>query len=471
MGYSDASITSLLKPLSRSSRNVNIPSIPLEPEKDGGYAVSTGPWPLEFAAPSEVDALSHSFHSVGRLNYSRGLPQYLRNEVNVKQYYDYLSTEIWAGLVRLTGADENGNLPTNGVFTEAETGRPYGTYTSDITNSTRVDPGPGEGGGSGSGGVTAVYTGLGLIGGPIFAEGTISLLPPTGGAIGGVKQGANITIDPDGTISSSASGSGTVESITFNNGLTGGTVTKTGTVGVSVGTGLKIDTNGTLAIKPGTTGEIGGVKAGTAISISTEGAVSVLPPAGPVIGGVKAGTGVSIATDGTISVNDAPSSGIVLLDNLSSSFNGTLTSFPLTVGGRQYSPGSSASIMITVGNVTQPTPGGYSVTGSTITFTSPPPAGADFYGIGLNGTLQQLPQAGFNVSLLDDISSLFNGTATQFTLKVGGTPYTPTASYYAYISVGGIVQSTPSAYSVTGSTITFTAAPPTGATFYGVAFG
>ena len=472
MGYSDASITSLLKPLSRSARNVNIGNISVEPERNGGYAVATGPWPLEFASPSEIDALSHSFHSVGRLNYSRGLPQYQRNELNVKQYYDYLATELWAGLVRLTGADENGNLPTNGVFTEAETGRPYGTYTSDITNSTRVDPGPGEGGGGGGGGVNAVYTGPGLVGGPIFAEGTISLLPPTGGAIGGVKQGTNITIDPDGTINASGGGgSGSVSSITFNNGLTGGTVTTTGTVGVNVGVGLKIDTNGTLAVKPGTAGEIGGVKAGTAISISTEGAVSVLPPTGPVIGGVKAGTGVTIAADGTISVSSAPSSGIVLIDNLSSSFNGVLSSFPLTVGGRVYTPGSSASVLITVGNVPQPSPSSYSVTGSTITFTTPPPAGADFYGVGLNGTLQSLPQAGYSVVLLDDISSLFNGTTVQFTLKVSGTPYSPTASYYAYISIGGCVQSTPSAYTVTGSTITFTAAPPAGATFYGIAFG
>jgi hypothetical protein len=242
-------------------------------------------------------------------------------------------------------------------------------------------------------------------------------------------------------------------------------------VGVNVGTGLRIDPDGTLAVKPGSTSEVGGVKAGTAISISGEGAISVLPPAGPVIGGVKQGTGVTITPDGTISVNAAPSPGIVLLDSLTSSFNGTRTQFPLTVGGSGYTPTSSSAVMITVGNVPQPTPAAYSVSGSTITFTSAPPAGADFYGIGLNGALQLLPTAGLQTVQLDDISSGFNGTATQFTLKVGGTPYSPTASYYAYIVVGGIVQATPSAYSVTGSTITFSGAPPSGATFYGIAFG
>jgi hypothetical protein len=127
--------------------------------------------------------------------------------------------------------------------------------------------------------------------------------------------------------------------------------------------------------------------------------------------------------------------------------------------------------MVTVGNVPQSTPGAYTVAGSTITFTAPPPAGAAFYGIGLNGALTLLPEAGFQTVKLDDISSDFDGTATDFTLKVGGTPYSPTASYYAYIVVGGIVQATPSAYSVTGSTITFTTAPPSGSTFYGIAFG
>jgi hypothetical protein len=472
MGYTQSDITTLLQPRFRSYRNVYLADLAIKPSQNGGYAITTGPWPIDFIRPSQLDAVSHSFHSVGRLDYSRGLPQYVRNEVNIKQYYDYLSTAIWGGSLTVSGADELGHFLTTGEFTQAETGRPIGNYTSDIKNATRVDPGPGEGGGGGGGdGVSAVYTGTGLTGGPIFAEGTISLVPPTAGQIGGVKAGANITISADGTISSQAGGAGTVTSITFGTGLSGGTITTTGTVGINVGTGLIIDTSNKLTLKPGTVSEIGGVKAGTATSISPEGAISVLPPSGPLIGGVKQGAGVTIASDGTISVNDTPSAGIVLIDDISPVFNGIQNQFSLTVGGKPYTPTNSESALITVGNVPQPTPSAYTISGSTITFSSPPPGGSSFYGLGFDGTIQSLLAAGIAVIKLDDISSQFNGTAKQFTLKQAGTPYSPVASYYALITLGGVVQQTPDSYSITGSTITFTEAPVAGTTFYGIAFG
>jgi hypothetical protein len=124
-----------------------------------------------------------------------------------------------------------------------------------------------------------------------------------------------------------------------------------------------------------------------------------------------------------------------------------------------------------VGNVPQPTPSAYTITGSTITFSSPPPGGSSFYGLGFDGTIQSLLAAGIAVIKLDDISSQFNGTAKQFTLKQAGTPYSPVASYYALITLGGVVQQTPDSYSITGSTITFTEAPVAGTAFYGIAFG
>jgi len=473
MGYSDTFISKLLGPRIESFRNQAIGTFTEKPTD--GYALSTGFWPVCFAQPSQLNSLSHSLHSVGRLFYSKGLPPFLKNEITTKQYYDYISTEVWGGTLLLTGGDELGNLPTSGELTQTGTGRPYDTYSSEITDYTRTDTGgagDSSGGGGGGGTVSAIYTGVGLSGGPIITQGTINLLPPQQGNIGGVKAGANVTIDPDGTINAEGGGGGgTITSITFTNGLSGGTVTASGTVGINAGTGLSIDANNNLNVKPGSTSEIGGVKAGTAITISTEGAVSVLPPAGPVIGGVKQGDGVTIAVDGTISVNNTPSAGIVLIDDFSTQFNGTRTQFALTVAGKPYTPTNSESVLITVGNIVQPTPAAYTIAGSTITFSSPPPAGLAFYGVGLNGTVQSLLTAGINILKLDDISAGFNGTATQFTLKVNGTPYTPTASYYAYISIGGIVQQTPEAYDVVGSTITFTSAPPADATFYGIAFG
>ena len=67
---------------------------------------------------------------------------------------------------------------------------------------------------------------------------------------------------------------------------------------------------------------------------------------------------------------------------------------------------------------------------------------------------------------LDDLSSQFNGTRLSFILRVGGVAVTPGSNLLIF--VGGVPQIAGSSYSVAGSTITFTGAPPTGATFVGV---
>ena len=72
---------------------------------------------------------------------------------------------------------------------------------------------------------------------------------------------------------------------------------------------------------------------------------------------------------------------------------------------------------------------------------------------------------------LDDISSGFDGSETEFTLQVGSTNVTPPKETTLLISVGGILQEPISAYTVSGSTLTFTAAPASGADFFGVMLG
>ena len=72
---------------------------------------------------------------------------------------------------------------------------------------------------------------------------------------------------------------------------------------------------------------------------------------------------------------------------------------------------------------------------------------------------------------LDDISSGFDGSDTAFTLQVGSANVTPPKETTLLISVGGILQEPITAYTVSGSTLTFTAAPATGADFFGVMLG
>lgn len=78
-----------------------------------------------------------------------------------------------------------------------------------------------------------------------------------------------------------------------------------------------------------------------------------------------------------------------------------------------------------------------------------------------------------NIRQIDNISSSFNGSTTAFTLQVGGVSVSPASAQQLIIAVGGVLQ-TPGAsggYTVSGSTITFTSAPASGATFSGVLLG
>lgn len=81
--------------------------------------------------------------------------------------------------------------------------------------------------------VTLVTTGAGLTGGPITNTGTISLIPPTGGNIGGVKQGSNVLIGVDGTISVAPPNPGTITGVSVGGGLLGGGTVGTVTVSVN----------------------------------------------------------------------------------------------------------------------------------------------------------------------------------------------------------------------------------------------
>jgi hypothetical protein len=86
------------------------------------------------------------------------------------------------------------------------------------------------------------------------------------------------------------------------------------------------------------------------------------------------------------------------------------------------------------------------------------------------GFIGTTPLAG-NYSKLNDISSGFNGSTTDFTLQVGSVNVTPPQETTMIISVGGLIQEPVTAYTVSGSTISFTSAPAAGADFFGVLLG
>ena len=68
------------------------------------------------------------------------------------------------------------------------------------------------------------------------------------------------------------------------------------------------------------------------------------------------------------------------------------------------------------------------------------------------------PEVG-NYSKLDDISASFNGSLTTFNLTVAGAAFTASQASQLIVSVAGVLQEPEGAYTVSGSTITFTSAP------------
>lgn len=72
---------------------------------------------------------------------------------------------------------------------------------------------------------------------------------------------------------------------------------------------------------------------------------------------------------------------------------------------------------------------------------------------------------------LDTIAASFDGSTTSFNLTSGGAPVFPGLTTNLIISLGGIIQEPNTAYTISGSTISFTAAPPAGTSFWGIQLG
>tara|TARA_R100000700_G_scaffold36946_1_gene46681 strand:+ start:234 stop:1511 length:1278 start_codon:yes stop_codon:yes gene_type:complete len=72
---------------------------------------------------------------------------------------------------------------------------------------------------------------------------------------------------------------------------------------------------------------------------------------------------------------------------------------------------------------------------------------------------------------MDDISSSFDGSQTAFTIQVGGSNASPGSANALIVSVNNIVLNPNTAYTVNGSTLTFTSAPTNGQAFFGLILG
>ena len=145
-------------------------------------------------------------------------------------------------------------------------------------------------------------------------------------------------------------------------------------------------------------------------------------PNSPGIGSVFTDTdaGFSYEWTGVVwkSFTPAAANNIKELDDISSSFDNSTTTFNLTINGVAYQPRNAAMLQISLGGVIQEPSTDYTVSTSTITFTTAPSSGLDFFGV-VRGTAVAIDFANDgNVQ-----------TKQEFTATEGQTSFTVTGGY------------------------------------------
>jgi hypothetical protein len=110
-------------------------------------------------------------------------------------------------------------------------------------------------------------------------------------------------------------------------------------------------------------------------------------PSSPTIGQIyiDSTSGFSYEWDGTVwkSYSSSSTSQIKVLDDISASFDGITTSFPITSSGLAITPVNPASLRINLGGVIQDSSNDYTISGSNLIFSTPPVNGLSFSGISL----------------------------------------------------------------------------------------
>jgi hypothetical protein len=112
----------------------------------------------------------------------------------------------------------------------------------------------------------------------------------------------------------------------------------------------------------------------------------------------------------------------LLLDNISSSFNGSTQTFPLTVNGEPYFPLNDQQLIISINDVVLSPGVDYQVSGSNITFIPAPTTGQEFFGVAL-------------------VTSADLTRTVNFVLDNGSFDITPGSKGYLNIDVTGTIES------------------------------
>jgi hypothetical protein len=99
------------------------------------------------------------------------------------------------------------------------------------------------------------------------------------------------------------------------------------------------------------------------------------------------------------------------LDNISASFNGSTTSFTTSVGGTNVTAGTAQQLLVSVGGVIQEPNSDYTVSTNTITFTTAPASGLDFFAILMGDALNTVSTSDGSITTAKLAGSLSVGLA------------------------------------------------------------
>ena len=137
-------------------------------------------------------------------------------------------------------------------------------------------------------------------------------------------------------------------------------------------------------------------------------------------------SGFAYQWDGVVwqSYSDSSLGQIKVLDDISGSFNGSTQTFALTSNSTAVTPANAQQVRVVLGGVVQDPANDYTVSGSNITFTTPPAGALSFSGI-VFGTA--VP-----------INTVLDGSVTPVKLSTGG----PTWNTSGDVNIAGIVTAT-----------------------------
>ena len=172
-------------------------------------------------------------------------------------------------------------------------------------------------------------------------------------------------------------------------------------------------------------------------------------PNSPVAGQVYVNheSGFTYEWDGVVwnSITTASTSRIKIVDDISPSFNGALTSFPITSNSAAVTPKNKQSIIVNLGGVIQDPTDDYSISGSTLEFTVPPISGLSFSAIILGSAYDTITNAYSEVAGISTTSQYASvagiSTTSQYASVSGISTYASTAGVSTtsgYASTSGI---------------------------------